>query len=71
MESLTLLTITARLSNLDVCVVPGYASVTQTAQKMKEVFIKEFFSKSDQIRRKLRIKSHLLNKSLMENFIFL
>ena len=32
---------------------------------------KNFFSKCDQIRRKLRIWSHLLEKSLMENFIFL
>ena len=32
--------------------------------------IKDFFSKCDQIRRKLRIWSHLLKKSLMENFIF-
>ena len=32
--------------------------------------IKDFFSKSDQIRRKMRIWSHLLTKSLMENFIF-
>ena len=32
--------------------------------------IKDFFSKCDQIRRKLRIWLHLLNKSLMENFIF-
>ena len=40
-----------------------------TAQKMK-FSIKDFFSKRDQIRRKLRIWSHLLNKSLMENFIF-
>ena len=30
----------------------------------------DFFSKCDQIRRKLRIWSHLLKKSLMENFIF-
>ena len=30
--------------------------------------IKDFFSKCDQIRRKLRIWSHLLKKSLMENF---
>ena len=29
-----------------------------------------FFSKCDQIRRKPWIWSHLLNKSLMENFIF-
>ena len=32
--------------------------------------IKDFFSKYDQIRRKLRIWSHLLKKSLMENFFF-
>ena len=31
--------------------------------------IKDFFSKCDQIRRKLPIWSHLLKKSLMENFI--
>ena len=29
--------------------------------------IKDFFSKCDQIRRKLRIWSYLLKKSLMEN----
>ena len=40
-----------------------------TAQKMK-FSIKDFFSKCDQIRRKLRILSHLLKKSLMENIIF-
>ena len=33
--------------------------------------IKDFFSKCDQIHRKLRIWSHLLKKSVMENFIFL
>ena len=32
--------------------------------------IKDFFIKCDQIRRKLRIWSHLLKKSLMKNFIF-
>ena len=32
--------------------------------------ITDFFNKCDQIRRKLRIWSHLLKKSLMENFIF-
>ena len=31
--------------------------------------IKDFFRGSDQIRRKLRILSHLLTKSLMENLI--
>ena len=43
--------------------------VIHTAQKMK-FSIKDLFSKCDQIRRKLRIWSHLLKKSLMENFIF-
>ena len=43
--------------------------ISDTAQKMK-FSIKDFFSKRDQIRRKLRIWSHLLKKSLMENFIF-
>ena len=32
--------------------------------------ITDFFSKCGQVRRKLRIWSHLLKKSLMENFIF-
>ena len=32
--------------------------------------IKDFFRECDQIRRKLRIWSNLLKKSLMENFIF-
>ena len=41
-----------------------------TAQKMK-FSIKDFFSKWDQIRSFLRIWSHLLKKSLMENFIFM
>ena len=40
-----------------------------TAQKV-QFFIKDFFSRCDQIRRKLRIWSHLLKKSLMQNFIF-
>ena len=39
-----------------------------TAQKMK-FSIKDFFSKCGQIRRFLRIWSHLMKKSLMENFI--
>ena len=39
------------------------------AQKMK-FSVKDFFSKCDKIRRKLRIWSHLLKKYLMENFIF-
>ena len=32
--------------------------------------IRDFFSKCDQIRSFMRIWSHLLKKSLMENFIF-
>ena len=44
-------------------------SKTSTAQKMK-FSIKDFFSKCDQIIRKLRIWSHLPKKSLKENFIF-
>ena len=40
-----------------------------TAQKMK-FSIKDFFNKCDKIRRKLRISSHLLKKSLMETFIY-
>ena len=43
--------------------------IHDTAQKIK-FSIKDFFSKCDQIRRKLRIWSHLPKKSLMENFIF-
>ena len=39
-----------------------------TAQKMK-FSMKDFFSKCDQIRKKLRIWSHLRKKSLMKNFI--
>ena len=41
----------------------------RTAQKMKLSF-KGFFIKCDQIRRNLRIWSHPLKKSLMENFNF-
>ena len=40
-----------------------------TAQKMK-FSINYFFSECDHVRRKLRISSHVLKKSLMENFIF-
>ena len=43
--------------------------LTGTSQKIK-FSIKDFFSKFNQHRRKLRISSHLLKKSLMENFIF-
>ena len=43
--------------------------VDRTVQKMK-FSIKDFFSRCEQIRRKLRIWLHLLKKSLMKNFIF-
>ena len=43
--------------------------IPHTAQKMKFSII-GFFSKCEQIRSFLRICSHLLKKSLMENFIF-
>ena len=45
------------------------SSPLYTAQKIKFT-IKDFFSKCDQIRSKLRIWSHLLKEFLMENFIF-
>ena len=43
--------------------------IPNTAQKMK-FSIKDFCSKCDQTRSFQRIWSHLLKKSLMENFIF-
>ena len=43
--------------------------IVDTAQKLK-FSIKYFFSKCDQIHSFLRIWSHLLKRSLMENFIF-
>ena len=43
--------------------------LNNTAQKLK-FFIKDFLSKCDQIRSILRIWSHLLKKSLTDNFIF-
>ena len=50
--------------------VPVYEfSAVFTSQKMK-FSIKDFFSKCDQIRSFQQIWSHLLKKSLMENFIF-
>ena len=56
---------------MDVCVgkFPLRLLNTDTAQKMK-FSIKDFFCKYEQIRRKLRSGSHLLKKSLMENFFF-
>ena len=51
------------------CINNDKREVLNTAQKMK-FSIKNFFSECDQIRSVLRIWSHLLKKSLMENFIF-
>ena len=48
---------------------PNIHMHTTQCTKMK-FSITDFFSKSDQIRRKLRIWSHLRKKFLMENFIF-
>ena len=45
-------------------------NVEYTLYKKMKFFIKDFFSKCDQIRRFLRIWSHLRKKSLMKNFIF-
>ena len=44
---------------------------SMSLHKKMKFSTKDFFSKCDQIRRKLRIWSLLLKKSLMENFIFL
>ena len=53
----------------------GFSKVRQTLSNMlhckkKKFSIKNLFSKCDEIRRKLRIWSHLPKKSLLENFIF-
>ena len=53
----------------DFCLLYSLKNLTNTAQKMK-FFIKDFFSICDQIRKKLHIWSHLLKKSLIENFVF-
>ena len=44
-------------------------NVAYTVQKMK-FSVKDFFSKCNQIRGFLRTWSHLLKKSLIENFIY-
>ena len=51
------------------CLNPLTWKIANTAQKAK-FSITDFFSKCDQIRRKLRIWAHFLKKSLIENFIF-
>ena len=47
-----------------------WITLISTAQKKTKFSIKDFFIKCDQIRSFQRIWSHLLKKSLMENFIF-
>ena len=48
----------------------NYCRISSRYCTKKKFFIKDFFSKCDQIHRKLWIWSHLLEISLMENFIF-
>ena len=55
--------------NKNIMISADTAFYTHTARKMK-FYIKDFFSKCNQIRSFLRIWLHLLKKSLMENFIF-
>ena len=62
-------TVTYRSPQFWILIPDNIKNVSSTAQKMK-FSIKDFFSKCDQIRRKLRIWSHILKKSLMENLIF-
>ena len=50
-------------------IINTYVIINTTAQKMK-FSITDFFNKCDQIRSFLRIWSHLLKKSVMQNFIF-
>ena len=45
-------------------------SLMHSLHKKMKFSIEDFFSKCDQIRRKLGIWSHLLKKYLIENFIF-
>ena len=52
------------------CSLLAIVSKASTARKIK-FSIKDFFSKYNQIRRKLQIWSYLLKKSLMENSHFL
>ena len=56
-------------NDIDIMLISEQIEMTHTAQKTK-FSIRDFFSKCDQSRSFLRIWSHLLKKSLMENFIF-
>ena len=79
-ESVKLLRWSGNFCNLDKVELHGFANAglkcyncwvyVSTAQKIK-FSIKNLFSEWDQIGSFLRICSHLLKKSLMENFIFL
>ena len=61
------------LSNFEtlVSIISAYVQIAFTLHKKVKFSIKDFFSKCEQIRKKLRIWSHLLKKSVMENSIFL
>ena len=56
--------------NSDAQIILETIVASMTLHKKMEFSIKDFLSKCDQIRRKLKIWSHLLKKSLIENFIF-
>ena len=55
---------------LKIFIVFTFNLVHVSLHKKMKFSIKDFFSKCDQIRSFLRIWSHLLEKSLLENFIF-
>ena len=55
--------------NLSICYISQLEKKEHTSQKMK-FSMKDFFSKCDEIRSFMWMWSHLLKKSLRENFIF-
>ena len=57
------------MGHLWICIPVAILKKNYAVQKLK-FSIKDFFSECDQIRSFLLIWSHLLKKSLMENFIF-
>ena len=57
------------LTNNNMMLISGSFYNADTAQK-KKFFVTYFFSKCDQTRSFLLIWSHLLKKSVMENFVF-
>ena len=59
-----------RENNVQMDIQFWWTDMVKTTLSDKKFSIKDFFSKCDQIRSFLRIWSHLLKKSLMENFIF-